>query len=119
MQLLLPCVQFPDVCFGGAPGLEAADQLPNYFPTMDLHFSGGVSLRAGPLNYLFVHAVEVRLQCQQQPDNDVPRAEASANRMTCQPAGNGQHLASSNTDVLTHAFTWSCLRQEAVEGCHD
>ena len=53
-------MQFPDVCFGGAPGLEAAEQLGHFFPTMDLHFAGGVTLRAGPLNYLFVHAAQVR-----------------------------------------------------------
>jgi hypothetical protein len=53
-------MQFPDVCFGGAPGLEAAEQLGDFFPTMDLHFAGGVALRAGPLNYLFVHAAQVR-----------------------------------------------------------
>ena len=52
-------MQFPDICFGGAPGLEAAEQLGDFFPTMDLHFAGGVSLRAGPLNYLFVHAAQV------------------------------------------------------------
>ena len=59
-------MQFPDVCFGGAPGLEAAEQLSDFFPTMDLHFAGGVALRAGPLNYLFVHAAQVR-----SPANDV------------------------------------------------
>jgi hypothetical protein len=50
-------VQFPDVCFGGAPGLEAAEQLGDFFPTMDLHFAGGVALRARPLNYLFVQSL--------------------------------------------------------------
>lgn len=58
-----PDTNFPDVCFGGAPGLEAAHQLPDYFPTMDLHFGGGVSLRAGPLNYLFVHAAQRGAYC--------------------------------------------------------
>jgi hypothetical protein len=63
---LQSAVQFPDVCFGGAPGLEAAEQLADFFPTMDLHFAGGVALRAGPLNYLFVHAAQVHCLLSQQ-----------------------------------------------------
>ena len=31
-------VQFSDVCFGGAPVMEAGEKLDSVFPTMDLHF---------------------------------------------------------------------------------
>ena len=32
------CVQFNDVCFGGAPLLAEVEKLFSVFPTMDLHF---------------------------------------------------------------------------------
>lgn len=54
--------QFPDVCFSGAPGLEAAGGLYDHFPTMDLHF-GGSSDGAHPpkTSLLFLLCIHVLL----------------------------------------------------------
>ena len=53
-------MQFRDVCFGGAPPINRADELTAFFPTMSLHLAGGLNLTLSPLNYLFLHASEVR-----------------------------------------------------------
>ena len=52
-------MQFRDICFGGAPPINRADELGAFFPTMSLHLAGGLNLTLSPLNYLFLHASEV------------------------------------------------------------
>ena len=53
-------LQFQDVCFKGAPPINRTDELTALFPNMTLHFGGGLKLTLPPLNYLFLHAREVR-----------------------------------------------------------
>lgn len=49
------CVQSNDVCWGGGPTTDNADQLPRSFPSMRLRFAGDVDLPLPPQNYLFAH----------------------------------------------------------------
>lgn len=58
-----PDPKFFDICFGGAPHVEHADQLEHVFPHLDLQFKGGLNLRMGPLNYLFMHTAEAGAYC--------------------------------------------------------
>ena len=55
--------QFQDICFGGAPTVDHGAELEDVFPIMHLRLGGGVDLKMGPLNYLFLHSNEPGAYC--------------------------------------------------------
>ena len=68
MHVHLICVcmralQFHDICFGGAPGVDKLAELEQVFPSLHLKLGGGIELKMGPLNYLFMHSSEAGAYC--------------------------------------------------------